>query len=146
MPIFAPMTGDELARAREASAQRFLAIAEALKKEAGVTLHVARLSLTGRAYPDGKIEAPKGITRKQLYILAHECAHVALDHFGGGKPRHVEELEAEQWAHAALRRHGIPVPRDMTKRAKGYVAHKIRQATNAGAKRIDPAARKYAKT
>jgi hypothetical protein len=42
----------------------------------------------------GIIHAPKGRTRKQLYILAHECGHVALNH-NRSKPRHVEEHEAE---------------------------------------------------
>jgi hypothetical protein len=56
----------------------------------------------------------------------------------------VEHREAELWAHAALRRHRIAVPRSMTRRAKEYVAHKIHQAKQRGAKRIDAAAKRYA--
>lgn len=134
-----------LKEARATAVARFLEIADALKREAGVKEHRVRKSLSGYAQPKtGVIVAPEGKTRKQLYILAHECAHIALDHVNR-KPRHVEELEAEQWAHAALRRHGVPVPRSMTRRAHAYVGHKINQAKRRGAKRIDPAAAAYSK-
>lgn len=136
---------DELRAAREAATARFLAIAAALKAEAGVTEHVIRKSLSGVAYVRlGKIVAPEGRTRKQLYILAHECGHIALKHTPR-QLRHVKEMEAEQWAHAALRRHGVAVPRSMTKRAKEYVGRKINMAIRRGAKRIDTAARAFAK-
>jgi hypothetical protein len=73
-----------------------------------------------------------------LYIFLHECANANLGHSHNGKyPRHVEEMEAEKWAHAKMREHGVPVPRVMTKRAKRYVARKIRQAKRRGAKRIN---------
>ncbi len=140
-------TGSELQEARHAARERFLSVANALKMEAGVTAHKVRKALSGMAWPDGHIDAPEGATRKQLYILAHECAHVALGHVSvkgkARKPRHVEEMEAERWAHEALRHHGIAVPRAMTVRAKQYVARKIRQAEARGAKHIDAAARKY---
>jgi hypothetical protein len=123
-----------------------LAIADRLKTEAGVLKHEARKSLSGYAfYKEARISAPEGRTRKQLYILAHECAHIALRHGTVKKPRHVEEMEAEKWAHEALRRHGVPVPRSMTTRAKAYVARKIRQATRRGAKHINAEAAAYAK-
>ena len=47
----------------------------------------------------------------------HGCAHGERAHAhlhwaeGHTKPRHVEEMEAEQWAHAKMREHGIAVPR-----------------------------------
>jgi hypothetical protein len=104
-----------------------------------------RKNLSGRAYmEDRRIEAPKPVTRKSLYIWLHECAHATL-HVGSRKPRHVEEFEAEQWAHAKMREHKIPVPKAMTQRAKRYVARKIRQAVMSGAKSIDPAASRFAK-
>jgi hypothetical protein len=52
-------------------------------------------------------------------------------------------MEAERWAHAIMREHSIAVPRDMTRRAKDYVARKIGQAKRSGAKRIDAKARQY---
>jgi hypothetical protein len=60
-------------------------------------------------------------------------------------PRHVEELEPEQWAHARMREAGLSVPRVMTRGAKAYVHRKIRSAIKHGAKRIDPAARRFVK-
>lgn len=131
---------------REDATARFLWIAATIKAEAGVTEHVIRKSLGGRAYPSlGIIHAPEGRTRRQLYVLAHECAHIALRHGDQHKPRHVEEYEAEQWAHDALRRHGVPVPRKETRRAKRYVRKMIHKAVVRGAKRIDPAALAYTK-
>jgi hypothetical protein len=94
-----------------------------------------RKSLTGRAHlKAGILAGPKPFTRNALYIFAL--------HGSGRKPRHVEELEAEQWAHARMREAGMSVPRAMTRRAKAYVRRKIRSAIRHGAKRIDPAARK----
>jgi hypothetical protein len=84
------------------------------------------------------------VTRKSLYIWLHECAH-AVKHYGSRKARHVEEYEAEQWAHAKMRAHGVPVPRAMTQRAKRDVAHTIREAKLNGAKRIDPRALQFSK-
>jgi hypothetical protein len=118
-------------------ADRFLEIAEAIKAEAGVTDHRIRASLSGVAWPqwdgdirfDNHIAAPEGRTRKQLHILAHECGHIALKHHPKcGLKKHVIELQACQWAAEALRRHGVPVPRDMVKNDKRYVKRKIRQA------------------
>lgn len=147
MGRFTAMSGTELQAARAAATARFLAVAAALKSEAGVVEHKVRNSLSGRAFKTGMIEAPEGRTRKQLYILAHECGHVALKHhFERKQPRHVQELQAEQWAHDALRRHGVPVPRSMTERAKRNVAHKITQAARHGAKTISAKARKFAES
>lgn len=139
-------TCEELRAMREAARARYLAVAARLKVEAGVTQHLFSSSLSGRAFASGKIIAPEGRTRKQLYVLAHECAHLALKHFARKQPRHVEEFQAEKWAHDALRRHGIPVPRTMTRRAKQYVARKIGQARRRGAKQIDPETARYAES
>lgn len=106
-----------------------------------------RKSLTGRCYYDDKrIAAPRPITRNALYIFLHECAHAHLhvDPTGRRKPSHVKEHEAEQWAHARMREHDIAVPRRQTKRAKDYVAHKIKRARARGAKTINTAAAKFA--
>jgi hypothetical protein len=125
-----PITGAELQRRRRQAEAKFLQIAAALKAEDGITRHDVCKELRGLAWCDsGVILAPEGRTRKQLYILAHECAHVALKHGEqpdrARKPQHVEELEAEQWAHDALRRYGVPVPRVMTHGARRYVGHWI---------------------
>jgi hypothetical protein len=86
---------------------------------------------------------PRPFTRRALHIFLHECAHIALLHVGK-KPRHVEELEPEQWAFRKMRGHGIAVPRKSVRRAKRYVAYKIRQAERRGAKYIDAKAKKFA--
>src|SRR6266511_4169080 len=95
-----------------------LTIAEAIKREAGVLEHHVLTDLDravdgfvryGWSFPRrGIIHAPEGRTDRELYTLAHECAHVALRH-NHRKPLWRREYEAELWAHAALRRHGIPV-------------------------------------
>lgn len=83
----------------------------------------------------GNLHAPRPSTRKALYIFLHECAHFVL-HARSRKPRHVEEWEAERWAHERMRAAGLAVPREMTRRAKSYVAWKILQARVRGAKVI----------
>ena len=123
-----------------------------------------RRTLSGRAYSAAEIAAPRPVTRRALHIFLHECAHVALGHVfaptlphgGPGpaqaaseprimrKPRHVEEYEAEQWAFARMRESGIPIPRKSLRRAKSYVAYKIRQARRRGAKAVDREAQRWA--
>jgi hypothetical protein len=106
----------------------------------------SRKRLSGMHYGDRKlIKAPRPVTAKSLYIFLHECAHAYL-HTGSGKgaPRHVKEMEAEQWAHAKMEQHGIAVPPEMTERARRYIARKIVQAERRGARNIDPRAVEYA--
>lgn len=131
----------------ETPTERFLRVAAALKAEAGVTGHVVRNSLTGKARRDRSIVAPEGKTRRQLFVLAHECAHVVLGHVDSKKraPRHVEEFEAEKWALAALRRHKIPVSRKMAIASKKYVAWRIEKARESGAIRVSRAALAYSR-
>jgi hypothetical protein len=139
------MTGAALQQARKAAAERFAAIAAQYVPE-GYTVEY-RNSLSGAHWGTRKlIQAPRPVTRKALYIFLHECAHAQLRHSHNGKmPRHVEEMEAEKWAHATMRKHGVPVPKAMTKRAKQYVARKIGQAERRGAKRISAEARRFAR-
>ena len=138
-----PPATPNLQQARRSAAGRYLAIADLLKQEAGISEHIVRAELSGRAWRKSRrIAAPEGRTREQLYILAHECAHIAIPH--RGKPVHVRELEAEQWAHEALRRHGVAVPRAMTERAQRYVASKISRAAKRGARNVDPRAVQFA--
>ncbi len=139
-------SGEWLARMRkgkEDMATRCEAVAAKMAEEAGVASWDYTDGLHGRALPGQKfIKAPRPTTRRRLYVWAHECAHVALGH-NDRLPVHREEYEAERWAAAALRRYGVPVPRKETRRAKRYVAHKIRMAERRGAKRIDPEARAW---
>jgi hypothetical protein len=105
-----------------------------------------RKSLSGRHFGNRMlIQAPRPTTPKSLYIFLHECAHAYL-HTGSGKngKRHVQEMEAEQWAHEKMAKHGIPVPPEMTERAKRYVARRIVQAERRGGKHVDPRAIEYA--
>ena len=127
------------------ASKRYLAIAAKLKAQAGVTKHRVRTTLAGYASHDGTISAPKGRSRRELYIVAHECAHLALNHFSKKKPRYLEEFEAERWAHAALRRHGVPVSAFLTEMARQHVTLRIIEALRRRAKYIDPDAEAFAK-
>lgn len=139
---------NELQAGREAMKQRCIECA--LKNTPpNVRVIIIRKNLTGRAtYHRGEMSAPRPFTRKSLYIFLHECAHFVLHDvaFSSRKPRHVEEMEAEKWAHEKMREAGIPVPRAMTRRAKAYVARKIHQAERRGAKSINSEARRYARS
>jgi hypothetical protein len=140
--------GARLQAARRAATARYLAIASAIKAEAGVKGHYVRSGLSGVAnLSNGWIAAPEGRTRKQLYVLAHECGHIALHAYGRykGRPAYVTEFEAEMWAHDALRRHGVAVPRAMTASARLYIGRKIAQARKAGAHNICPVADAFAR-
>lgn len=134
----------DLVEARRLASIRFYAIG--MKYLPGGYVVEWRKSLSGRHFGHSKrISAPRPLTRKSLYIFLHECAHAHLRHSHNGRiPRHVEEMEAEKWAHEKMRENGIAVPRTMTKRAKKYVAWKIQQAQKRGAKRIDPKAKRFA--
>jgi hypothetical protein len=94
----------------------------------GWTVKKYRKNLSGVCRVGKKeIEAPRPLTRKSLYIFLHECAHAIL-HADDFRKKHVQEFEAEKWAHDIMRKEGVPVPRVMTTRAKADVKRKIRQA------------------
>jgi len=134
----------DLQKARAEAAERYEAIA-ALYLPDGWTVKY-RNSLSGRCFGIRKhIDAPRPRTRKSLYIFLHECAHAHLHHHRGKEPRHVQEMQAEKWAHEKMRENRVAVPRVMTTRAKAYIAHKIRQAERRGAKAINAEARAFAK-
>ena len=154
------------ARIREACTRAALA-----NTPASVRVIRIRRSLSGRAYNPEEIAVPRPVTRRALHVFLHECAHVVLGHVGANKaaqfgptlphvgpgsteaapgprakrkPRHVEEYEAERWAFDRMRESGISVPRKSLRRAKSYVAYKIRQARRRGAKTINQEARRWA--
>ena len=98
-----------LADARVVAKERNLEIAEAIKAEAGVRLHSVCDALSGCCWPGRRmIAAPEGRTRRQLYVLARECARVALHREGRdiGIADDILDLKVAQWAQEALSRHG----------------------------------------
>jgi hypothetical protein len=136
----------DLQAARRAAAEKFEAIAQTYLPP-GWRVARYRKALSGYCdYNNKVIVTPRPRTRKALAIFLHECAHAHKHGANSRKPRHVEEFEAEQWAHLQMREHGIRVPRSVTQRAKRYVARKIKQALARGAKHIDPEARRFARS
>ena len=118
--------GAELQEARRAATERYAAIAELIKREAGVRKHFKHKQIRGLALSaQGKILAPEGITRRQLYVLAHECAHILLHSSPATmrKASHVKELEAEVYAHRAFARFGLEVPENSARWARAYVGN-----------------------
>jgi len=83
----------------------------------------------------GVLCAPRPVTRRALFVFLHECAHFAL-HGKRRQPRHVEEHEAERWAHARMRAAGIPVPRLMLENGKRHIRRAIRMALRGGALKV----------
>lgn len=141
------MSGEEIRAKIEFNRQRRLAIAAAMKSEAGVEDHlINERDLSGLAYLEaGKIHSPEGRNIAQLYVLAHECGHIFLQRLGGPGyrlPSHVKELEAESYAHQAFRHHGMRVPKHVTQRARWYVGTWIDKDRAAGI-RIDRRAEKF---
>jgi hypothetical protein len=92
-----------------------------------------RSRLSGSSRRIGKepfylISVPRPHTRRALAIYLHEIAHCVLGHFGRSKLKAWEqERDAEAWAFAKMREHGIAVPRKATRSAKAYVARKKEQ-------------------
>lgn len=133
------LTAEELQAARRAASDRYMQIGLAMLREAQVeayTFHEKGLHGQGSRK---HVTCPKPTTRRRLYVLAHECGHAAHGHLGGGKGRspHREEYEAECYAHEAMRRHGVAVPRKETKFAREYVARRIDMAVRRGATKLD---------
>jgi hypothetical protein len=140
------LSGAKLQAARKAATERFLAIAAKHTPE-DVTIEY-RNGLSGRAWVQSRrMVAPKPTTRRRLHIYLHEIGHIVLGHSIGSnkrKPKHVQEMEAEQFAFRIMREEGVPIPRKSKEDAKRYVAHKIKQAKRRGAKKIDKRAQQFA--
>jgi hypothetical protein len=139
--------GDKIRAKIEANRQKRLAIAEAMKKEAGVTDHeINREDLRGLAYiGTGRILSPEGQNMCQLYTVAHECGHIFLhsDWPGVDLPPHVMEMEAESYAHQAFREHGMAVPKWLSDNGRAYVQSWIDKDRERGIA-IDPRVIAYA--
>jgi hypothetical protein len=124
MPISPLDQGAQLQASRKAARARYVAIAAAMKAEAGITKHHVFKQIGGLAWSGtGRILAPQGVTRRQLYVLAHECGHNVLhgSPTGRAKPAHVKEHEAETYAHRAFARYGLAVPDKSAKWSRAYV-------------------------
>jgi hypothetical protein len=141
------ITGAEIRAKIAANRAKRLAIADAMKREAGVRGHtVHKEDFSGLAYiGTGRILSPEGRKITQLYILAHECGHIFLQDSGEGYwlPAHVKELEAESYAHQAFREHGMTLPRRLSDWGRRYVGEWIEKDRVAGIG-IDPRAEAYA--
>lgn len=133
----APRQRPDLRNARLAAAERFQRIAGLILTEAGVSVvEYHDRGLCGTAWAkERRVRIPRPTTRRRLYVAAHEAGHVAHGHATGRT--HRQEYEAERYAHEALRRHGVAVPRKETEQARRYVARKIHQAIRRGAKTVD---------
>jgi hypothetical protein len=132
------MAVERLRRGRESTAQRCQEVAREMAREAGVArIEYHERGLRGRAIIGTRtILVPRPTTRRRLYVFAHECGHIALDH-RGRRPRHRQEYEAERYALEAMRRHGVAVPEAEILAGKRYVAAKILRAIRSGAKQVD---------
>jgi hypothetical protein len=141
------ISGEEIRAKIAANRARRLAIADAMKREAGVTAHtIQKEEFGGLAYiGTGRIQSPEGRKITQLCIVAHECGHIFLHNSGAGYwlAGHIKELEAESYAHQAFRQHGMVVPRRMTQWGRQYVGSWIARDRAAGIP-IDPRAEAYA--
>jgi hypothetical protein len=125
------------------TAARLLAIADAIRAECDVREHRIHKSMSGLAWlASGVIEAPEGGTPQELYVVAHEAAHIRLHGFGRGrsKPTYVRELEAEVEAHALLARYRVEVPREEALWAVVNVRRRIAEAIASGIAIDDPRA------
>ena len=97
-----------------------------LLKEYGITVKKYRSNTTGRAFiKENAIVIPNPTGKISFMVALHEIGHCVL---GDLKPRHYEEYRAEKWAIDKARELGFSVPQRWIKRAKRYVAFKIRQA------------------
>jgi hypothetical protein len=139
--------GAEIRSRIAANRAKRLRIADAMKREAGVTEHtVYKEDFGGLAYiGTGKIYSREGRKIAQLYTLAHECGHIFLHNSGPGYafPGHVKEFEAESYAHQAFREHGMTMPRKLSEWGRQYVASWIAKDRAANFP-IDPRAMAYA--
>lgn len=118
--------GKDLRELQEKAELRYLGIADDIKRLAGVNVHIVCTTLTGRTNALGAIFAPAGRTRRQLYVLAHECAHTSLGHHPPFTYK--DELAATGWAHKALRMYNIKVSKASTTYARRRVDKAIKVA------------------
>lgn len=140
-------SGEEIRAKIEANRQKRLAMADAMKREAGVVDHNvwAKESEGLAELAQRRIHSPAGRNMGQLYIVAHECGHIFLHGREPGIrfPPHVMELEAESYAHHAFRHYGMRPSKDTTAFARWYVRYWIEKDRADGIP-IDPRAMAFA--
>jgi hypothetical protein len=94
-------------------------------------LRFTRRDNDGRANVRKKIiETGDPVTVERLYVVAHECGHIALEHGRRNLRGHRGEFEAEQFAILILRHFDVPVPYEMVEDGQNYVAWHIDQDIN----------------
>lgn len=87
----------------------------------GICYPVSWRNSTSRLRPLIGLTGPVD-SETMLAILAHECGHAVLGHGYSSTPEYIEEAEAEQYAHEALRRHLGRDPHDhIIRSGKKYV-------------------------
>lgn len=102
------------------------------------TWRFTRRDEDGRAFLSRKIiETPDPINLDRLFIVAHECGHIALQHGARRAERHRGEFEAEQFAILLLRHFNVPVPHGMVQDGQHYVAWQIEQDLRHGKTELD---------
>lgn len=128
---------EKLWQGKERMSERCMLVGKAVLYDGNVKSVTFHDRLTGWADCDtGSVRVPYPCSRQRLYILAREVGHIALKHLGK-KPRHREQYEAERYAHDALKRYKIAVPKVSTQKAKNTVARQIYTALVLGARTID---------
>jgi hypothetical protein len=93
-------------------------------------------------YCEKTIYVPYVCDTFSLYVFLHEVGHAKLHRFSKN-PTHVDEYEAEMFAHKALRECGFSVPRYATQSAKRYVWEEILKDRMKGLP-IDPKIERWA--
>lgn len=94
-----------------------------------ITLHSWSRSSCGWAdIKNREIKIPKPLDYDRLGVCFHEIGHVVLNH-SSGKPRYIEEYEAEKFAIEKLKQYNA-YNKKYELRAIAYVLSKIAQAKN----------------
>lgn len=94
------------------------------------------------------IHVPRLVGAASLYTFFHEVGHVVLGHSrtGRDRPAHLEEYEAEMFAHFAMQLEQIPVSRTVNKTAKRHVRTHWKADFRRGPVTLDPRVNDWAWT
>lgn len=117
---------------------RYEEAAAILLRESGCTVRRYRTSMSGIAWNNDawEIEAPAPRGEVSFGTFAHEIAHHLLHMHGApGRPRWVEEIEAEEWALDQFDRFGLSGRWRYERNAAAHLAEVFRRAI---ARRVHP--------